>query len=93
MAARQILVAVAVREWFPGIPQLIIILVNPGTFHVVLFVLWSFYVMRRYNSIRIGAVALFTTFFISFIILTYFATVHRGPNWDFYWWPTLWPGH
>ena len=30
---------------------------------------------------------------VGFFVLTYFATVHRGPNWDFYWWPSQWPGH
>jgi len=28
-----------------------------------------------------------------FTLLTYFATVHRGPNWHFYWWPSQWPVH
>ena len=27
------------------------------------------------------------------MILTYFATVHRGPNWDFYWSMSDWPTH
>jgi len=81
------------RNWFPEIPQIIITFVNPGTLLVSLFALWSLMVIKRVDSIRIGAIALFTCFFISFIILTYFATVHRGPNWDFYWWPSLWPTH
>ena len=81
------------RSWFPGIPQLIIILVNPGTVITAIFVWWSLRVLRRSGSTRLGAVAVFTCFLVGFTILTYFASVHRGPNWDFYWWPTLWPVH
>jgi len=76
-----------------GIPQLLIILINPGTILVVMFAAWSLFVLQKYDSIRMGAMALFTCFFIAVIILTYFASVHRGPNWDFYWWPSLWPKH
>jgi hypothetical protein len=43
--------------------------------------------------VRHAAVALFTCFLVGFSVLTYFATVHRGPNWLFYWWPSQWPVH
>ncbi|MCF8067122.1 MAG: cytochrome b N-terminal domain-containing protein [Desulfobacterales bacterium] len=81
------------RAWFPDIPQFLIILINPGTILVLMFAAWSLFVLQRYDSIRMGAMALFTCFFIAVIILTYFASVHRGPNWDFYWWPSLWANH
>lgn len=81
------------RSWFPGIPQLIVILVNPGTVITCLFVWWSLRTLKSTSSTRLGATAIFTCFMVGFIILTYFATVHRGPNWDFFWWPSLWPMH
>ena len=81
------------RNWFPDIPQIVITAINPGTLLVVLFALWSILAMKRTESIRVGAVVLFTCFLISFIILTYFATIHRGPNWEFFWWPSMWPMH
>ncbi|MGD2108742.1 MAG: cytochrome b N-terminal domain-containing protein [Phycisphaerae bacterium] len=81
------------REWYPTIPQWVIILLNPGTVLVALFAIWSLGTVIATNSTRQGAIALFTCFLVSFVILTYFATVHRGPNWDFYWWPTQWPAH
>jgi hypothetical protein len=81
------------RTWFPDVPQLVITFVNPGTILVILIATWSLAMLRRFDSIRIGAIALFTCFFMAFIILTYFAGVHRGPNWDFYWWPSHWPTH
>jgi hypothetical protein len=81
------------RNWFPDIPQIVITFLNPGTILVVLIATWSLAMLRRFDSIRIGAIALFTCFLMAFIILTYFAGVHRGPNWDFYWWPSLWPTH
>ncbi len=81
------------RNWFPNIPQIIIIAINPGTILTGAFVWWSLRILNRSGSTRLGAVAIFTCFIVGFMILTYFATVHRGPNWDFYWWPSLWPVH
>jgi quinol-cytochrome oxidoreductase complex cytochrome b subunit len=80
------------RNWVPGIPQWVITLVNPGTVYVVGFAWWSIRTVRTTNSTRMGAIALFTCFAVSFVILTYFATVHRGPNWDFFWTQADWPG-
>ena len=49
--------------------------------------------MKRTNSTRMGAIALFTCFLVGYVILTYVGTVHRGPNWNFYWSPAHWPVH
>ncbi len=81
------------RSWFPGIPQIVITLVNPGTVLLVVFMAWSLGITKATNSTRMGALAVFTCFLIAFVILTYFATVHRGPNWDFYWSQDQWPTH
>jgi len=81
------------RNWYPDLPQIVITLVNPGTVMLVVFAGWSLAVMRATNSTRMGALAVFTCFLIAFVILTYFATVHRGPNWDFYWSKAQWPVH
>lgn len=81
------------RSWFPDIHQLWIILINPGSILVVIFAAWSLFVLRRQDSIRLSAVALFTCFLVSFALLTYFASIHRGPNWHFYWSPSQWPVH
>jgi len=81
------------RTWFPDIHQLWIILINPGTVLAALFAGWSQLVLRRTRSTRLAAVALFTTILTGFVILTYVATVHRGPNWNFYWSPSQWPVH
>src|SRR3989338_2016631 len=81
------------RNWYPDISQAIIILINPGTVLVTLFVVWSFYCLYKYDSTRLSAIALFTCFIVSFVILTYFATYHRGPNWNFYWLRSQWPIH
>ena len=81
------------RLWFQDTPQLIIIFINPGTVLVMMFVLRSFFVLRKYDSIRMGAIALFTCFFVAVVFLTYFAFIHRGPNWSFYWWPSLWEAY
>jgi len=81
------------RNWYPDIQQLVITFVNPGTVLVSFFVLWSFICMAKYKSTRMAAIALFTCFLVAFTILTYFGTVHRGPNWDFYWSQKDWPIH
>ena len=81
------------RNWFPHMQQIWIILVNPGSILVLLYMAWSLLVLERQNSVRHAAVALFTCFLVGFTVLTYFATVHRGPNWIFYWWPSDWPVH
>ncbi len=79
------------REWFPGVPQIIITFVNPGTLFVAAFAAWSLLVLARTRSTRLAAIGLFTTFLVSFRVLTYFAPVHRGPNWKFYWSQSQWP--
>ncbi len=79
------------RDWFPGIPQIVITFVNPGTVYVLACAAWSVGLLRYTNSTRMAAIGLFTCFLVCFVILTYFATVHRGPNWDFYWSQADWP--
>jgi hypothetical protein len=81
------------RNWFPNIHQLWIIAINPGSLLVLIFAAWSLFILKRKDSVRLSAVSLFTCFLVGFTILTYFATVHRGPNWHFYWWPSQWPVH
>jgi quinol-cytochrome oxidoreductase complex cytochrome b subunit len=81
------------REWFPAIPQLLITLINPGTVLTLAYATYSLWMVRRYNSSRAGAVALFTCFLCGFIVLTIIGTYFRGPNWHFYWSPAEWPAH
>jgi len=78
-------------SWTGGAGQFVIHFINPGTILMLMFMVWSLVVKHRYHSSRMGAIAIFTCFFIAVVVLTYFAWVHRGPNWGFYWWPTLWP--
>ncbi len=79
------------RDWIPGLPQLIVTFINPGTVLVLLYALWSLGVVRKTGSTRQGAVALFTCFLAGFIVLTVIGVHFRGPNWDFYWSPSMWP--
>lgn len=81
------------RNWFPDIHQLAIILVNPGTLLTAAYALWSIVVLRRSGSTRMAAIALFTCFLVGFAILTYVGTYLRGPNWGFYWSADGWPVH
>ena len=82
-----------VREWFPDTPQLVITFFNPGTIIALVYALYSLWLVQRYNSIRAGALGLFTCFLCGFIVLTVIGTYFRGPNWEFYWSPADWPAH
>jgi quinol-cytochrome oxidoreductase complex cytochrome b subunit len=81
------------REWFPGIPQLVITAINPGTVLTVAYAAYSIWLVRRFNSARAGALGLFTCFLCGFVVLTVIGTYFRGPNWHFYWSPADWPVH
>lgn len=81
------------RAWFPTIPQIAIILLNPATVIVAMYSAWSLWVLRRTGSIRLSAIALFTCFLAGFVVLTAMGSIFRGPNWHFYWWPSQWPTH
>lgn len=82
-----------IREWWPEAPQLLIVFVNPGTVLTLIYALYSIWVVRRHASTRAGALALFTCFLCGFVVLTVVGTHFRGPNWEFYWSPSQWPGH
>jgi hypothetical protein len=82
-----------IRTWFPEAPQLIITFFNPGTIIAFLYAVYSLWLVKRYDSIRAGALGLFTCFLCGFVVLTIIGTYFRGPNWEFYWSPADWPAH
>ncbi len=81
------------RDWFPHVPQLLITLLNPGTLLALVYAVYSLWLVRRTNSVRAGAIALFTCFLCGFVVLTIIGVHFRGPNWHFYWSPSHWPVH
>jgi hypothetical protein len=82
-----------IREWFPGVGQLVVTAINPGTVLTVIYGAYSIWLVRRYGSARAGALGLFTCFLCGFVVLTAVGTYFRGPNWVFYWSPADWPKH
>jgi quinol-cytochrome oxidoreductase complex cytochrome b subunit len=85
-------------QWLPDLTQkfaratqLLIMVFNPGMVFVVACAAWSLGLLRLTNSTRMASIGLFTCALILFAILTYFAAVHRGPNWGFYWSQADWP--
>jgi hypothetical protein len=85
-------------QWLPDLTQkfaratqLLIMVFNPGMVFVVACAVWSLGLLRLTNSTRMASIGLFTCALILFAILTYFAAVHRGPNWGFYWSQADWP--
>lgn len=81
------------REWFPHIPQLVVTAVNPATVLTTVYIAYSLWCIRRHQSVRAGALGLFTCFLGGFLVLTVIGTYFRGPNWVFYWSPSDWPTH
>lgn len=81
------------RTWFPGIPQLVITAINPGTILTLAYGWYSVWLVKRYGSARAGALGLFTCFLCGFVVLTTIGTYFRGPNWGFFWSPADWPAH
>ncbi len=81
------------RDWFPDTNQILITAVNPGTVLATFLAVLALGALAVTGSTRKSAIVFFTGFLVSFVLLSYFALVHRGPNWDFYWWPSLWPTH
>jgi quinol-cytochrome oxidoreductase complex cytochrome b subunit len=82
-----------IREWWVEAPQLLITALNPGTILAAVYAVYSMWCVRRYDSTRAGALALFTCFLCGFVVLTIVGVHFRGPNWLFYWSPADWPGH
>lgn len=82
-----------IREWWVEAPQILITFVNPGTVLTLIYAAYSVRCVRRYNSTRAGALALFTCFLCGFLVLTIVGVYFRGPNWAFYWSPADWPVH
>ncbi len=79
------------RSWFPDIPQIVIMLINPATLSALFYVLWAVWIKQRTKSSRMSAIALFTCTMTGFIIYTAIGIWFRGPNWEFYWSYSQWP--
>ncbi len=79
------------RDWFPDIPQVVILLVNPATLSALFYILWANVIRRRTGSSRMSAIALFTCVMTGFTIYTAIGIWFRGPNWEFYWSSSQWP--
>jgi quinol-cytochrome oxidoreductase complex cytochrome b subunit len=80
-------------DWIPGVPQLLVIVFNPGTLLAVLYIGWSLFIRKTTGSVHFTAVALFTCALIGFLILTAVGFWFRGPDWEFFWLKSSWPGH
>ncbi|GAB4410257.1 MAG: hypothetical protein OHK0032_06000 [Thermodesulfovibrionales bacterium] len=81
------------RNWWPNVPQILVTLINPGNIWVGFMIVWSILVIKRTGSTRMGAIALFTMFLVSYVLFTAMGTYFRGPNWEFFWSKSQWPLH
>ncbi len=71
------------RDWFPGISQWFVLLLNPATITATIFIIYSNIIRRRTGSTRMSAIALFTASVVALIIFTVIGIWFRGANWDF----------
>ncbi len=79
------------RDLFPGIPGILVMLVNPATLSALLFILWAVWIRRRTGSYRMSAISLFTCVLVGGILFTVIGIWFRGPNWEFYRSASQWP--
>jgi quinol-cytochrome oxidoreductase complex cytochrome b subunit len=79
------------RDWYPGISQWFVLLINPATITGGLFFLVAEVIRRRRKSSRMAALALFTCSFVALLIFTAVGIWFRGPNSEFFWSQNQWP--
>jgi quinol-cytochrome oxidoreductase complex cytochrome b subunit len=79
------------RDWFPGISQWFIILINPATITSALFIAAAEIIRRKMRSTRMASLVLFTCTFVALLVFTGVGIWFRGPNWEFYWSFSQWP--
>ena len=79
------------RDWFPGISQWFVMLINPATLTGGLFIVMAEFIRRKRQSTRMAALALFTSTFMALVIFTVIGIWFRGPNWEFFWSHNQWP--
>jgi quinol-cytochrome oxidoreductase complex cytochrome b subunit len=79
------------RDWFPGISQWFVMLLNPATITAILFMVLAEGVRRKMKSTRMAALVLFTCTFLALIVFTVVGIWFRGPNWEFFWSASQWP--
>ncbi len=79
------------RDWFPGISQWFVMLINPATITAAMFIAASEIVRRRLDSTRMASLVLFTCAFVALVVFTVVGIWFRGPNWEFYWSASQWP--
>ena len=79
------------RNWFPGIPGILVTGINPATLSAVLYIAWAGWIRRRTGSSRMSAISMFTCILTGILVFTAIGIWFRGPNWEFYWSPSQWP--
>ena len=79
------------RDWFPGISQWFVMLINPATITAALFIVAAEITRRKLKSTRLASLVLFTCAFVSLVVFTVVGIWFRGPNWEFFWSASQWP--
>jgi quinol-cytochrome oxidoreductase complex cytochrome b subunit len=79
------------RDWFPGISQGLVMLINPATILAALFITAAQITRKKLKSTRMASLVLFTCAFVALVVFTMVGIWFRGPNWEFFWSASQWP--
>lgn len=79
------------RDWFPGMSQAVVMVINPATLSMLVYIFWSRLVRIRTGSTRMASIALFTAVIAGLVLFTAMGIWFRGPNWEFFWSKSEWP--
>jgi quinol-cytochrome oxidoreductase complex cytochrome b subunit len=80
-----------IRDWVPGIHPLVTILVNPGTLIVAVLFGWTGRILKKTGSTRLAGIAFITGAGVMMLLFTVIGLWFRGPDWQFYLSPSMWP--
>jgi len=77
-----IIILLGFSGWTKHWPFALKMMINPGTIMLLAYILWSFFILHRSGSTRFSVLALFTSGFWGYIIVTFIGIWLRGPNWE-----------
>jgi len=72
-------------HWSRNAPAFVAMIANPGSILAALYGAWSWVVMRRTSSTKMGVFALATSSLTGGFMITFIGIWLRGPNWEFVW--------
>lgn len=76
------------RDWIPALPNLLNMVLNPGSCVALAYILYAVRVLHTTGSTRFAVLSLFTCSVAGILLFTAIGLWFRGPDWEFFWNPT-----